>query len=58
MLIKKFGAEVIKVTIPDSNGGYLLNRIEKVSELLSKISNSYWVNQYENPLNREASMEW
>ena len=54
MLIKKFGAEVIKVTIPDSSGGYLLNRIEKVSELLSEISNSYWVNQYENPLNREA----
>ena len=54
MLIKNFGAEVIKVTIPDSSGGYLLNRIKKVSELLSEISNSYWVNQYENPLNREA----
>lgn len=54
MLIRKYGAEVIKVTKPDLSGGYLLNRLKKVSELLSEISNSYWINQYGNPLNREA----
>jgi cysteine synthase A len=54
MLISGCGAEIVKVTQPDKHGGYLLNRIEKVKELQSKISNSYWVNQYENPLNAKA----
>lgn len=54
MLIRNYGAEVIKVTTPDFSGGYLLKRIEKVKWLLSEISNSYWVNQYGNPLNRMA----
>jgi 2,3-diaminopropionate biosynthesis protein SbnA len=54
MLIKSFGAEVIKVTTPDENGGYLLNRIRKVKQLVREIDNSYWVNQYGNPYNAEA----
>lgn len=54
MLIGACGAEIVKVVDPDSYGGYLLNRIKKVKELQSSISNSYWVNQYENPLNAEA----
>ena len=54
MLISGCGAEIIKVTQPDKHGGYLLNRIKKVKELQSKISNSYWINQYENPLNAKA----
>lgn len=54
MLIRSFGARVVKVTEPDENGGYLLNRIKKVKELVSEIGNSYWVNQYSNPLNAEA----
>jgi len=54
MLIKRSGAEIVKVTTPDSGGGYLLNRIKKVSELLSEIPNSYWIDQYRNPLNRRA----
>lgn len=54
MLIRSHGAKVFKVDVIDENGGYLLNRIRKVKELKSQISNSYWVNQYENPLNAEA----
>jgi cysteine synthase A len=54
MLIRSQGARVVKVTEPDSNGGYLLNRIKKVKELVAEIDNSYWVNQYGNPHNAEA----
>ncbi len=54
ILIKSFGAKMIKVNVPDSNGGYLLNRIKKVKELLKESDNSYWVNQYGNPYNAEA----
>ncbi|MDD5527961.1 MAG: 2,3-diaminopropionate biosynthesis protein SbnA [Patescibacteria group bacterium] len=56
-LIKTLGAKMVKVTEPDENGGYLLNRIKKVKELLKKIPNSYWVNQYRNPYNSEAYRE-
>jgi len=54
MLIKSFGAKIIKVKKPDENGGFLLNRIKKVKELTATIDNSYWVNQYGNPYNAEA----
>lgn len=54
MLIKALSTSIIKVTEPDSGGGYLLNRIKKVKELLETIENSYWVNQYANPYNAEA----
>jgi cysteine synthase A len=54
MLIKLQGAEIIKITEPDEFGGYLLNRIRKIKELLEEMPNLYWVNQYANPLNAEA----
>lgn len=54
MLIASNGAEIIKVQEPDKFGGYLLNRIKKIKELKAEIKNSYWVNQYENPLNARA----
>jgi len=54
ILIKSFGAKVIKVNVPDCNGGYLLNRIKKVKELINEIDNSYWVNQYANSYNAET----
>jgi len=53
-LIKTLSTKMIKVTEPDENGGYLLNRIKKVKELIKEIPNSYWVNQYGNPYNAEA----
>jgi N-(2-amino-2-carboxyethyl)-L-glutamate synthase len=54
MLIQAHDAQIIKVTEPDAHGGYLLNRIKKIKELQATISNCYWVNQYENPLNARA----
>jgi cysteine synthase A len=53
-IIRKLSTTTIKVTEPDSKGGYLLGRIKKVKELLVEIPNSYWVNQYANPYNAEA----
>lgn len=57
MLIRSMGATVCKVDEPDENGGYLISRIKKVNELQSEIKNSYWINQYANPLNAEAYYE-
>ncbi|WP_028595937.1 2,3-diaminopropionate biosynthesis protein SbnA [Paenibacillus assamensis] len=53
-IIRSLGAEVIKITEADSSGGYLLNRIKKVNEILVERPNSYWINQYANPYNAEA----
>lgn len=54
MLIRLQGAEVIRITEPDEHGGYLLNRIRKIKEIVSQTENIYWVNQYANPLNARA----
>lgn len=56
-IIKTLSTKMIKVTESDENGGYLLNRIRKVQELLKEIPNSYWINQYGNPYNPEAYKE-
>lgn len=54
VIIRNLSSRVMKVTEPDANGGYLINRIKKVNDFLQKNSNSYWVNQYGNPYNAEA----
>ncbi|WP_338553871.1 2,3-diaminopropionate biosynthesis protein SbnA [Paenibacillus sp. KS-LC4] len=54
LLIRSQGAEVTKVTERDANGGYLLNRIQKIEELRQVTADSYWINQYQNPYNAEA----
>lgn len=54
ILIQKLSTSMIKVTQPDESGGFLLTRIKTVTDLLEKIENSYWINQYSNPLNSEA----
>lgn len=54
MLIQAWSTKLIKVETPDAFGGYLINRISKVKDLLAKTKNSYWVNQYANPYNAEA----
>lgn len=56
-IIKTLSAKMIKVSKPDENGGYLLNRIRKVQKLLKEIPNSYWTNQYGNPYNPRAYKE-
>ncbi|MNW36484.1 putative siderophore biosynthesis protein SbnA [compost metagenome] len=53
-LIRLLSEKVFKVDKRDENGGYLLNRLRKINELLQSDSNIYWVNQYWNPLNAEA----
>lgn len=54
ILIESFEGKIEEVTVPDQYGGCLLNRIKRVKELKESIKKSYWVNQYENPLNAEA----
>ena len=54
MLIRLQGAEVICITEPDEYGGYLMNRLKKVNEIVNSTENIYWVNQYGNPLNAQA----
>lgn len=53
-IIQMMGAETIKVTEVDSNNSYLKTRLKVVNNLLNEIPNSYWFNQYGNPLVCEA----
>ena len=53
-ILSDYKAEIIKVDASDVNGGYLITRLEKVNELMNSIPNSYWINQYGNPLNAQA----
>lgn len=57
MLIRSYGAEVIKVDRPDPHGGFLLSRINTVNEFISANPGAYWINQYGNPLVAEAYAE-
>ncbi|MFD0590161.1 2,3-diaminopropionate biosynthesis protein SbnA [Paenibacillus sp. GCM10027627] len=54
MLIRKLSTKVYKVTERDENGGYLLNRIRLIQQLMSENNDMYWINQYKNPYNAEA----
>ncbi len=54
MLIRQQGAEVICISEPDEYGGYLLNRLKKVKEIVKATEDIYWINQYSNPLNARA----
>ncbi|GBF74621.1 2,3-diaminopropionate biosynthesis protein SbnA [Paenibacillus sp. 598K] len=47
-LLKHMAYEVVKVSQRDETGGYLLNRLERVRQLQSRISDCYWTNQYGN----------
>lgn len=46
--ILRLGCDVVKVTEPDETGGYLLTRIEKVKEIISRNKNAFWTDQYSN----------
>lgn len=56
-LLKEYNAEVVRIEKPDKNGGYLINRLAKVQEILNSSHNMYWINQYGNPLNAESYYE-
>lgn len=51
VLLQSLAYAVHKIEEPDHTGGYLINRLQKVNELLNHYSNSYWTNQYDNPDN-------
>ncbi|SMO90303.1 2,3-diaminopropionate biosynthesis protein SbnA [Melghirimyces algeriensis] len=53
-ILRQLGATVEMVQEPDENGGYLQSRIRRVKELLHKIPDSYWINQYANENNWKA----
>jgi 2,3-diaminopropionate biosynthesis protein SbnA len=48
---------VVKVSVRDETGGYLLTRIETVKEICSQNPNCFWTNQYENPDNYRSYYE-
>ena len=50
-MLQTFGAKVEVVTEADDSGSYLKRRIARVHELLGEYPNSFWTQQYENPLN-------
>jgi 2,3-diaminopropionate biosynthesis protein SbnA len=54
-IISAWGAEIEMVEAPDAETGeYLPARIARVRELLARIPNSFWSNQYANPDNAAA----
>ncbi|MDT9723959.1 2,3-diaminopropionate biosynthesis protein SbnA [Xylanibacillus composti] len=56
-MLRQMGAHVEMVLEKDVNGGYLLTRIAKVHQLLERIPDSYWINQYANEYNWRAYYE-
>ncbi|MDT0424181.1 2,3-diaminopropionate biosynthesis protein SbnA [Streptomyces evansiae] len=56
-ILRAYGAEVDVVTTPDPVTGELLPmRLRRVAELLAATPDSYWPDQYANPLNRQAHL--
>lgn len=53
-VMQLYGANVIKVTEKDSNGGYLGSRIKYIQDLLERDPDYLWLNQYANPSNPHA----
>ncbi len=52
--MKLYGAEIIKVSTRDENGGFLGTRIKLIKELLEKDKNLIWTNQYASKFNIDA----
>ncbi len=53
-ILKAFGAKVVKVTEPKTEGGFLESRIQKVQQLLAEHPNSHCLNQYKNAANPQT----
>ncbi|HEU5226426.1 MAG TPA: 2,3-diaminopropionate biosynthesis protein SbnA [Ktedonobacteraceae bacterium] len=53
-ILKQLRANVEMVTKLDDQHGYLKTRIQRVHELLERIPDSHWINQYANQLNWQA----
>jgi 2,3-diaminopropionate biosynthesis protein SbnA len=54
--IASLGARLDLVTKPDTVGGYLQSRLERVHELCEKTPNAVWVDQYSNEANPLAHL--
>lgn len=53
-ILQAYGAQIERITEPDSDGNYLENRLKRVRQLRDSIPNSYWPNQYSNEGNTRA----
>lgn len=53
-LIRTFGGQIDVVSRHDADGGFLANRIQRVSELLKYDRSLVWVGQYGNPSGLDA----
>jgi N-(2-amino-2-carboxyethyl)-L-glutamate synthase len=53
-LITLNGGKIEMVTDRDENGGFLLNRIRRIEQLLEQDPSLVWTNQYANPDNTQA----
>lgn len=52
--MKAYGAQVIKVTERDTNGGFLAKRIDLIKSMLQQDANLVWTNQYASKFNIQA----
>lgn len=55
--MRRYGAQVVVISRPDSQGGYLLNRLTHVREQVRLRPGLVWTNQYENDANPKAHRE-
>jgi len=54
-VLRAYGAEIDLVAEPDlETGEFLQARIKRVQELLGRVENAFWPNQYESPKNSES----
>ena len=53
-IIASFGANIVTIDEPDENNIYVTKRLEYISNTLIKNKNIYWINQYDNPMIRDA----
>lgn len=53
-ILTTYGAKISRVTEPDSVGGFLQARLDRVKELLNEIPRSFWTNQYGNSDNPQT----
>ncbi len=56
-LLRVFNAQIVKVDQHDGHGGYLKMRLEKVKELLDRMPNAFWPDQYHNVASPEAHLK-
>jgi len=52
--LRRLGARIERVEMPDDAGGYLLSRLARVRQLLASSDRFVWPDQYTNPANPRA----